>query len=172
MLRDRSAGYWRNYLSTAFRANGRGLMKILILHGPNLNMLGTREPEIYGSMTLSDINTTLMELGKEFGAELKCLQSNHEGALIDALQDSKTWADGALFNPGGFTHTSVALRDTITAIGIPVVEVHLSNVYTREEFRHHSMISAVCKGKIVGFGWRSYTLALRALAEMLEAGTK
>jgi len=148
-------------------------MKILVLHGPNLNMLGTREPEIYGAMTLADINTTLMELGKEFGADLKCLQSNHEGALIDALQEAKTWADGVIFNPGGYTHTSVALRDVITAIGIPVIEVHLSNVYAREEFRHKSMISAVCKGKIAGLGWRSYTLALRALAELLgDAGAK
>lgn len=143
-------------------------MKILVLHGPNLNLLGTREPEIYGSMTLGDLNTKLIEFGKEFGAELKCFQSNHEGALIEALQDAHTWADGVVFNPGGYTHTSVALRDAITAIRIPVIEVHLSNVYAREEFRHTSMISAVCKGKIVGLGWRSYTLGLRALAEMLE----
>jgi 3-dehydroquinate dehydratase-2 len=143
-------------------------MKILVLHGPNLNLLGTREPEIYGSMTLGDLNTKLIELGKEIGAELKCFQSNQEGDLINMLHDAQMWADGVVFNPGGYTHTSVALRDAVSAIGLPVIEVHLSNVYAREQFRHISMISAVCKGKIVGFGWRSYTLALRALTEMFE----
>jgi 3-dehydroquinate dehydratase-2 len=146
----------------------KGIMKILVLHGPNLNLLGTREPEIYGSLTLEDLNTKLTEFCKEFAVELKCLQSNHEGALIDALHEARTWADGVVFNPGGYTHTSIALRDAISAIGIPVIEVHISNVYAREEFRHVSMISAVCKGKVVGFGWRSYTLGLRALAEILD----
>lgn len=143
-------------------------MKILVLHGPNLNLLGAREPEVYGSMTLDDVNKKLIELGRELGAEVKCLQSNHEGALIDALHDARIWAKGVVFNPGGYTHTSVVLRDAISAIQIPVVEVHLSNVYAREEFRHISMVSAVCKGKITGFGWRSYALGLRALAELLE----
>ena len=143
-------------------------MKILILHGPNLNLLGTREPEVYGLMTLEDINHKLIEFGKELGVEIKCLQSNHEGALIDALHDARTWANGAVFNPGGYTHTSIALHDAISAIQIPVVEVHLSNVYAREEFRHVSYISAVCKGKITGFGWRSYTLGLSALVDLLQ----
>jgi len=144
-------------------------VKILILHGPNLNLLGAREPEIYGSMTLDDINKKMIELGKELGAEIKCLQSNHEGALIDALQDARTWASGVVFNPGGYTHTSIALRDAVSAIQIPVIEVHLSNVYARDEFRHISMISAVCKGKVVGFGWRSYELGLRGLIDIIKA---
>jgi 3-dehydroquinate dehydratase-2 len=143
-------------------------MKILILHGPNLNLLGTREPEIYGSLTLADINKRLVELAAESHAELVCKQSNHEGALVDALHGARSWAEGVVFNPGAYTHTSIALRDAISAIGTPVVEVHLSNVYAREEFRQVSMISAVCKGKVVGFGWRSYALGLRALMEMLS----
>lgn len=140
-------------------------MKVLVLHGPNLNLSGTREPDIYGSMTLDEINTLLTEKGLELGIKVTCKQSNHEGVLIDALQDAQSWAAGVVFNPGGYTHTSVALRDAIAAIFIPVVEVHLSNVYAREEFRHQSLLSPVCKGKIVGFGWQSYLLGLRVLVK-------
>ncbi len=145
-------------------------MKILILHGPNLNLLGTREPEVYGSMTLEEINERLTAIGKEMGAEIKCLQSNHEGALIDALHEARLWADGVVLNPGGYTHTSVALRDAISSIQLPVVEVHLSNTSAREEFRRRSVISAVCKGKIEGMGWRSYALGLKGLIEILREG--
>lgn len=143
-------------------------MKILVLHGPNLNLTGTREPEIYGTMTLEAINSRLIKLGKASGVEVTCLQSNHEGDLIDALHEARAWANGAVFNPGGYTHTSVALRDAVAACGFPVVEVHMSNVYAREAFRHNSLISAVCMGKIAGFGWRSYTMGLQALLESVS----
>lgn len=136
---------------------------ILILHGPNLNLLGTREPEVYGSWTLEDVNEALISRGGELGVGVRCFQSNSEGGLIDALHDAREWAAGVVFNPGAYTHTSVALRDAISAIEIPVVEVHLSNVYAREEFRHKSLLAPVCLGKITGFGWRSYLLGLQAL---------
>jgi 3-dehydroquinate dehydratase-2 len=139
---------------------------ILVLHGPNLNLLGTREPGVYGNVTLEEINQHLTALGKKMGVEIQCYQSNHEGELIDALHDARNWASGVIFNPGGYTHTSVALRDAVAAIAIPVIEVHLSNVHAREEFRRHSHIAPVCLGSIAGFGWRSYTLALQALLDI------
>jgi 3-dehydroquinate dehydratase II len=138
---------------------------VLVLHGPNLNLLGSRETGIYGSLTLEEIDRRLVELGYEMGLEVKALQSNHEGALIDALQDAGTWARGAIFNPGGYTHTSVALRDAVAAIQIPVIEVHLSNIQAREPFRHHSITAGACLGTIAGLGWYSYALALQALRE-------
>ena len=144
------------------------MKSILVLHGPNLNMLGEREPEVYGRMTLAEIDRRLSELGQQMDLEVRSFQSNSEGALIDALQQARSWANGVIFNPGGYTHTSVALRDTVAGIGIPVVEVHLSNVHAREEFRRISMIAPVCVGSIAGFGWRSYVLALQALADILS----
>jgi 3-dehydroquinate dehydratase-2 len=144
------------------------MTSILVLHGPNLNLLGEREPQVYGRMTLDEIDARLVAYGHGLGVELRCRQSNHEGALIDALQESRTWAQGVVFNPGGYTHTSVALRDAVAAIVIPVVEVHMSNVYAREEFRRTSLISGICLGKIVGFGWRSYLLGVKALLDVIS----
>lgn len=146
-------------------------MKILVLHGPNLNLLGTREPGVYGSVTIEEINHRLTTLGEELGVKVRCVQSNHEGKLIDLLHEARQWADGVLINPGGYTHTSVAIRDAIAATGLPAVEVHLSNVHAREEFRHHSYIAPVCLGQIAGFGWQSYLLALRGLVERINEST-
>ena len=141
---------------------------ILILHGPNLNLLGTREPDVYGALTLAEIDQRLVEFGLQIDLEVRTYQSNHEGALIDALQECRNWAAGVVFNPGGYTHTSVALRDAVAAISLPVIEVHLSNIQRREEFRHRSLIAPVCQGSISGFGWLSYKLALLALAEIIQ----
>lgn len=145
-------------------------MKILILHGPNLNLLGTREPKIYGRETLEVINTRLRESGAQRQIELRIVQSNHEGALIDELHKARAdQFDGVLINPGALTHYSYALRDAIAAIELPTVEVHLSNVHQREEFRHRSVLASVCVAQVLGFGWRSYWLGLEGLIEYLRA---
>lgn len=137
--------------------------KILLLHGPNLNLLGMREPSVYGHMTLEAINDRCQQYAKPHNVELRAQQSNHEGELIDMLHIARNWADGVVFNPGAYTHTSIAIRDAITAIERPVVEVHLSNIHARESFRHQSIVAGVCVGQICGFGWRSYLLGIDAL---------
>ena len=144
-------------------------MKILVIHGPNLNLLGTRETDVYGEQTLDDSNAALSAQAKEHGVELRTIQSNSEGALVDAVQDARGWADAIIINPGAYTHTSIALRDAVAAVELPVIEVHLSNVHAREEFRRHSYIAPLTVGQIVGFGAESYRLALLAALSLKES---
>lgn len=143
-------------------------MKILLLNGPNLNLLGTREPEKYGNKTLNDIENNLKDIAQKQNIQLECYQSNHEGDLIDKIQQAKNNFDGIILNAGGYTHTSVAIRDAIAGVQMPTVEIHLTNIHAREEFRHNSLIAPVCIGQICGFGAKSYELGLDALINYLE----
>jgi 3-dehydroquinate dehydratase-2 len=142
-------------------------MNILVLHGPNLNLLGTREPEVYGTLSLPDINHAIEELAIELGCNVKIVQSNSEGSLIDTIQSAIGMFQGIMINPAGYTHTSVAIRDALSAVDLPTVEVHLSNIHSREGFRAHSFIAPVAAGQICGFGRDSYLLGLRALVSIL-----
>lgn len=145
------------------------MKKILVMHGPNLNLLGSREPDLYGDKALADIDAALVKKGKDLSLEVATFQSNHEGALVDKLQmASAEGYQGVIINPAAYTHTSIALRDTLLALAVPVIEVHLSNIYKREPFRHHSMISDVVTGKIVGLGPDGYLLALDALSRLMR----
>ncbi|MFZ4639126.1 MAG: type II 3-dehydroquinate dehydratase [Nodosilinea sp.] len=144
------------------------MFSLQVIHGPNLNLLGLREPKIYGTQTLSDINEALFQEANALGVVLDCFQSNSEGALVDCIQATFSQKHGILINPGAYTHTSVALADAIAAVGLPVVEVHLSNIYKRESFRHHSYIAPVAIGQISGFGSHSYQLGLQALVQYLQ----
>ena len=144
------------------------LPRVLVLHGPNLNMLGQREPQIYGHRTLADINTMLVALGQELGVEVETFQSNHEGELVGKIQAARGQMAALLINGGAYTHTSVAILDALLAVDLPVIEVHLSNLYKREEFRHHSYIARAAIGQICGFGADSYFLGLRAAVTIIQ----
>lgn len=144
------------------------MKKILVIHGPNLNLLGKREPGIYGKVSISEIDKALKKLAKKSGVGLEAYQSNHEGEIVSKIGEASDEFDGILINPAAYTHTSVAIRDAVAAVKLPVVEVHLSNIYAREEFRHHSMVAAVAKGQISGFGPQSYELGLQALLGLIK----
>lgn len=144
------------------------MKKILVIHGPNLDLLGQREPGVYGKVTLEQINNMLLKTAKKRKAVLRIIQSNHEGKIVDAIGKAKAKFDGILINPAAYTHTSVAIRDAISASGLPTVEVHLSNIYSREEFRQKSLISPVAKGTVLGFGAKSYLLGLEALLDLIS----
>lgn len=142
------------------------MKKVLVIHGPNLNLLGQREPDVYGNINLSDINARMETKAKELGMDIKIAQSNHEGEIIDTIHQAMNWADCLIINPGAYTHTSVAIRDAIAAVNMPAIEVHLSNIYKREDFRQKSFIAPVVKGQISGFGAESYYLALEAASKL------
>lgn len=144
-------------------------MNVLVIHGPNLNLLGTREPEVYGTQTLADVDKMLADEAKTLGITIKTMQSNSEGALVDAIHGAAKWAHAIIINPGAYTHTSIALRDAIAGVKVPAIECHLSNVHAREEFRRHSYISPVATGQICGFGVESYRLALHAARKFAPA---
>ncbi|NEO57174.1 MAG: type II 3-dehydroquinate dehydratase [Okeania sp. SIO3B5] len=148
------------------------LFSILVLHGPNLNLLGLREPGIYGSETLDNINRLLEQEAEVLGVKISVLQSNHEGVLVDAIHSASEQHQGIVINAGAYTHTSIAIRDAISGVNIPTVEVHLSNIYRREEFRHHSFIAPVAVGQISGFGSESYILGLKAMVNYLQKSTR
>ena len=143
-------------------------MNILLVHGPNLNLLGKRQPEIYGTQTLDNINHYLIQIAQKQGIELKTFQSNHEGEIVSKIGANIDWANGILINPAAYTHTSIAIRDALSAVSIPVIEIHLSNIYEREDFRHHSYVSPIAVGVISGFGTHSYELALSAMINILQ----
>lgn len=147
------------------RKKGKDL--VLVIHGPNLNMLGKREPQIYGTQTLADIDREITALGTALGLSVETFQSNHEGAIVDRIQEGFSTVHGLIINPGAYTHTSVAIRDALLLLDVPIIEIHLSNIYKREDFRHTSMIAAVATGQITGFGAEGYLLALRALAGLV-----
>ncbi len=142
--------------------------KILVIHGPNLNMLGKREPEIYGKTTLDEINTDLEKHGKKLGLDVETFQSNHEGAIVERIQDASGKCKGLIINPAAYTHTSIAIRDALLLLDIPMIEIHLSNIYKREPFRHKSMIADIATAQISGFGVQGYSMALEAVAKMIR----
>lgn len=144
------------------------MLKVSLIHGPNLNLLGSREPQIYGRDSFDEINRKIKARGLQLDVDVRILQSNHEGEIIDAIHDARTWADGLVINPGALTHYSYAIRDAITAVRLPTIEIHLTNVHAREEFRHHSVISAVVTAQIIGLGSLGYILGVEAIKEIVE----
>jgi 3-dehydroquinate dehydratase-2 len=148
--------------------DAKNAKKVLVIHGPNLNLLGTREPEIYGKTTLDEINSGLEELGSRLGLAVETFQSNHEGSIVDKIQQAVSVQKGLIINPAAYTHTSIAIRDALVMLDIPIIEIHISNIYKREPFRHQTLIGGVVTAQIKGFGVQGYTMALEALAKMIK----